>query len=132
MQDLFYTKTAELADVVLPAQPAGAESEGTVTSASAACSASARHVPPPAGVRDDLEIIFDLARRLGHDWGTPDPEAIWNELRTSQPDACRHELRRLEEMGGIQWPCYDESTPRRNVPAWQAVERSADWSARAF
>jgi len=29
VQDLFYTKTAELADVVLPAPQAGCESEGT-------------------------------------------------------------------------------------------------------
>ena len=31
VQDLFLTKTAELADVVLPAAAAWAESEGTVT-----------------------------------------------------------------------------------------------------
>ena len=32
VQDLFYTKTAELADVVLPASAGWCESEGTVTS----------------------------------------------------------------------------------------------------
>ena len=32
VQDLFYTKTAELADVVLPATAGWCESEGTVTS----------------------------------------------------------------------------------------------------
>jgi len=70
-----------------------------------------RTVPHPPGVRDDLEIIFDLARRLGHDWGTPDPEAIWNELRALSPMHGGMSYRRLEEMGGIQWPCYDESHP---------------------
>ena len=68
-------------------------------------------VPPPAGVRDDLEIIFDLARRLGHDWGKPAAESLWDELRTLSPMHAGMSYRRLEAMGGIQWPCYDESHP---------------------
>jgi predicted molibdopterin-dependent oxidoreductase YjgC len=111
VQDLFYTKTAELADVVLPAAAGAFESEGTVTSSERRVQRVRRTVPPPAGVRDDLEIIFDLARRLGHDWGTPDPEAIWNESRGLSPMHAGMSYRRLEEMDGIQWPCYDESHP---------------------
>jgi predicted molibdopterin-dependent oxidoreductase YjgC len=111
VQDLFYTKTAELADVVLPAAAGAFESEGTVTSSERRVQRVRRTVPPPAGVRDDLDIIFDLARRLGHDWGAPNPEAIWNELRSLSPMHCGMSYRRLEEMGGIQWPCYDESHP---------------------
>jgi predicted molibdopterin-dependent oxidoreductase YjgC len=111
VQDLFYTKTAELADVVLPAAAGAFESEGTVTSSERRVQRVRRTVPPPSGVRDDLEIIFDLARRLGHDWGTPDPEAIWNELRSLSPMHAGMSYRRLEEMDGIQWPCYDESHP---------------------
>jgi len=111
VQDLFYTKTAELADVVLPAAAGAFESEGTVTSSERRVQRVRRTVPPPPGVRDDLEIIFDLARRLGHEWGTPDSETIWNELRTLSPMHGGMSYRRLEEMGGIQWPCYDESHP---------------------
>jgi predicted molibdopterin-dependent oxidoreductase YjgC len=111
VQDLFYTKTAELADVVLPAAAGAFESEGTVTSSERRVQRVRRTVPPPAGVRDDLEIIFDLVRRLGHDWGTPDAEAIWNELRSLSPMHGGMSYRRLEELGGIQWPCYDESHP---------------------
>jgi len=111
VQDLFFTKTAELADVVLPAAAGAFESEGTVTSSERRVQRVRRTVPPPAGVRDDLEIIFDLARRLGHDWGTPDSETIWNELRTLSPMHGGMSYTRLEELGGIQWPCYDESHP---------------------
>jgi formate dehydrogenase major subunit len=111
VQDLFYTKTAELADVVLPAAAGAFESEGTVTSSERRVQRVRRTVAPPAGVRDDIEIIFDLARRLGHDWGTPHPEAIWNELRTLSPMHAGMSYRRLEEMGGVQWPCYDEAHP---------------------
>ncbi len=111
VQDIFYTKTAELADVVLPAAAGAFESEGTVTSSERRVQRVRRTVPPPAGVRDDLDVIFELARRLGHDWGTPNPEALWDELRPLSPMHGGMSYRRLEEMGGIQWPCYDESHP---------------------
>jgi formate dehydrogenase major subunit len=111
VQDLFYTKTAELADVVLPASAGAFESDGTVTSSERRVQRVRRTVPPPPGVRDDLDIVYDLARRLGHDWGKPDPEALWNELRSLSPMHGGMSYRRLEEMGGIQWPCYDESHP---------------------
>jgi len=58
VQDLFYTKTAELTDVVLPAAAGAFESEGTVTSSERRVQRVRRTVPPPAGVRDDLEIIL--------------------------------------------------------------------------
>ncbi len=111
VQDLFYTNTAELADVVLPAAAGAFESEGTVTSSERRVQRVRRTVPPPAGVRDDLDILYDLARRLGHDWGAPDAESIWNELRSLSPMHAGMSYRRLEELGGIQWPCYDESHP---------------------
>ena len=111
VQDLFYTRTAQLADVVVPAAAGAFESEGTVTSSERRVQRVRRTVPPPEGVRDDLDIIFDLARRLGHDWGAPDPEAIWNELRTLSPMHAGMSYRRLEDLGGIQWPCYDETHP---------------------
>jgi formate dehydrogenase major subunit len=111
VQDLFYTKTAELADVVLPAAAGAFESEGTVTSSERRVQRVRRTVPSPAGVRDDVEIIFELARRLGHDWGAPKAECVWNELRSLSPMHCGMSYHRLEELGGIQWPCYHDSHP---------------------
>jgi predicted molibdopterin-dependent oxidoreductase YjgC len=111
VQDLFYTRTAELADVVLPAAAGWCESEGTVTSSERRVQRVRAAVPSPPGVRDDTEIIFDLARRLGHDWGAPDPERLWNELRKLSPMHGGMSYSRLEQLGGIQWPCYDESHP---------------------
>jgi formate dehydrogenase major subunit len=111
VQDMFYTKTAELADVVLPAAAGWCESEGTVTSSERRVQRVRRAVPPPEGVRDDMEIVFELAKRMGHDWGRPSAEALWNELRPLSPMHAGMSYKRLEEMGGIQWPCYDESHP---------------------
>jgi formate dehydrogenase major subunit len=111
VQDLFYTETAALADVILPAAAGWCESEGTVTSSERRVQRVRAAVPPPPGVRDDTEIIYELARRLGHDWGKPNAERIWNELRQLSPMHTGMTYKRLEEMGGIQWPCYDESHP---------------------
>ena len=111
VQDMFYTETAALADVILPATAGWCESDGTVTSSERRVQRVRAAVPRPPGVRDDVEIIFDLARRLGHDWGKPNSEELWNELRQLSPMHGGMSYRRLEELGGIQWPCYDETHP---------------------
>jgi predicted molibdopterin-dependent oxidoreductase YjgC len=111
VQDLFFTNTAALADVVLPAAAGWCESEGTVTSSERRVQRVRNAVPLPEGARDDIAILFDLARRLGHDWGQPVPERIWNELRPLSPMHGGMSYARLEKLNGIQWPCYDESHP---------------------
>ena len=71
VQDIFLTQTAELADVVLPAAAAWAESEGTVTNSERRVQRVRKALEPPGEARDDLAIIFELARRMGADWGEP-------------------------------------------------------------
>ena len=111
VQDLFLTATGELADVVLPAAAGWCESEGTVTSSERRVQRVRKALDPPGGVRDDIEIICDLARRLGHDWGRPSAEDIWNEVRRLSPMHAGMSYARLEADGGLHWPCYHESHP---------------------
>jgi predicted molibdopterin-dependent oxidoreductase YjgC len=111
VQDIFLTKTGELAEVVLPASSSWCEAEGTVTSSERRVQRVRKALEPPGQARDDSQILFDLARRLGHDWGTADAEAIWNECRSLSPWHAGMSYARLEAMGGIQWPCYDETHP---------------------
>jgi len=111
VQDLFYTKTAELAHVILPGSAGWCETEGTVTSSERRVQRVRAAVPLPEGVRDDMDIIYELAKRFGRDWGKPDAETIWNELRSLSPMHAGMTYKRLEELDGIQWPCYDESHP---------------------
>jgi formate dehydrogenase major subunit len=111
VQDLFLTKTAELADVVLPASAAWAEAEGTVTNSERRVQRVRKAKDAPGDARDDLAILFDLARRMGHDWGVPDAEGVWNEVRRLSPVHAGMSYARLEALGGIQWPCYDEDHP---------------------
>jgi formate dehydrogenase major subunit len=111
VQDIFLTQTAELAHVVLPATAGWAESEGTVTNSERRVQRVRRALEPPAGARDDLDIISELARRLGCDWGHPTAEEAWDECRSLSPMHAGMSYARLDELGGIQWPCPDEAHP---------------------
>jgi predicted molibdopterin-dependent oxidoreductase YjgC len=111
VQDMFLTKTAAIADVVLPAAAGWAESEGTVTNSERRVQRVRKALEPPGEARDDLWIVYELARRMGHDWGEASAEKTWDELRTLSPVHAGMSYKRLEELGGLQWPCYDESHP---------------------
>lgn len=111
VQDLFLTGTAELADVVLPAAAGWCETEGTVTSSERRVQRVRRAVAPPAGVRDDIDVLVELAGRFGHKWEYENAEAIWDEVRSLSPMHAGMTYARLEALKGIQWPCYDETHP---------------------
>jgi formate dehydrogenase major subunit len=111
VQDIFLTQTAELAHVVLPAAAGWAESEGTVTNSERRVQRVRRALEPPAGACDDVDLICDLAQRLGCDWGRPTAEQVWDECRSLSPMHAGMSYVRLDELGGIQWPCPDESHP---------------------
>ena len=111
VQDIFMTATAELADVVLPAAAAWAESEGTVTNSERRVQRVRKALEPPGEARDDLWIIEEIARRMGAEWGWQTAEDVWNEVRALSPVHAGMSYARLEELGGLQWPCYDENHP---------------------
>jgi predicted molibdopterin-dependent oxidoreductase YjgC len=111
VQDLFLTRTAELADVVLPGCAGWAESEGTVTSSERRVQRVRKALDPPGEARDDIEIVYELARRLGHDLGSAKAEDIWNEVRSLSPMHAGMSYARLEELRGIQWPCWKDEHP---------------------
>jgi formate dehydrogenase major subunit len=111
VQDIFLTKTAEMADVVLPASAAWAECEGTVTSSERRVQRVRKALDPPGEAKDDIEILCSLARALGHPWRTPTAEEVWNEVRSLSPMHTGMSYERLESLGGIQWPCRDETDP---------------------
>ena len=105
VQDIFMTRTAEMADVVLPASVGWAESDGTVTSSERRVQRVRAAVTPPGEARHDIDIIFDIAARMGMDMGDRDPEVLWDELRLLSPMHAGMSWERLESEGGLQWPC---------------------------
>jgi len=108
VQDIFLTKTAEIADVVLPASASWCEAEGTVTNSERRVQRVRKALEPPGQARDDTRILIDLAARTGHRWEYGSSEDIWNELRSLAPNHAGMSYKRLEELGGIQWPSYSE------------------------
>ncbi|TQM76247.1 formate dehydrogenase subunit alpha [Thermopolyspora flexuosa] len=110
VQDIFLTKTAQMADVVLPAAAAWCESEGTFTNSERRVQRVRKALNPPGEARDDIEIICEIARRLGHDWRYESAEEVWNELRSLSPIHRGMTYERLERLQGIQWPCYSEDS----------------------
>ena len=110
VQEIVLTRTAQLADVVLPAAATWCEGEGTVTNSERRVQRVRKACDPPAGARDELWIITEIARRMGTDFGQPTAESLWNEFRAIAPHfAGGMSYARLEALGGIQWPCPDET-----------------------
>jgi predicted molibdopterin-dependent oxidoreductase YjgC len=111
VQDIFLTKTAQLAHVVLPASASWCEAEGTVTNSERRVQRVRKAIEPPKDARDDIWIISQIARRLGKDFGDPSPEQAWNEMRSLAPMFGGMSYARLEQCNGLQWPCGDDEHP---------------------
>jgi predicted molibdopterin-dependent oxidoreductase YjgC len=109
VQDIFLTKTAEIAHVVLPAAASWCEDEGTVTSSERRVQRVRKALEPPGEARADLAILVALGKRLGVDLGSSDAEKVWDELRSLSPWHGGMSYARLEKHGGLQWPCHDET-----------------------
>ncbi len=112
VQDIFRTATADLADVVLPAAADWCEYEGTVTNSERRVQRVRKAIDPPGQARPDTHIICGIAERLGHAWGQPTAEEVWDELRSLSLN-WHHGMSyaRLDALGGIQWPCPTEDHP---------------------
>ena len=111
VQDIFLTKTAQLAHVVFPASASWCESEGTVTSSERRVQRVRKALDPPGEARDDVEILCDLAHRLGSDLGIKTPHDAWEECRKLSSWHAGMSYERLEALGGLQWPCPSENHP---------------------
>ncbi|MET9500616.1 molybdopterin oxidoreductase family protein [Streptomyces sp. NPDC006622] len=107
--DVVLSETAALADVVLPVTQ-WAEESGTTTSLEGRVLLRQRAITPPEGVRSDLEVLHELAARLGVEKGFPtDPEEVFEELRRASAggpaDYSGITYRRLAQENGVFWPC---------------------------
>ncbi len=111
VQDIFLTKTGELAEVVFPASASWCESDGTVTSSERRVQRCRKALAAPGEAWDDIAILCALARRLGHDWPDYTAEQVWDEIRSLSAWHAGMSYARLDELDGIPWPCYDEHHP---------------------
>ena len=118
VQDILFTKTAEMADVVFPVgrvvvRGRGHGDEQRATRAARAQGArSARR-----GARRHRGSSPSSRAGSGTTGRDPIAEDVWDELRSLSPMHAGMSYARLEELGGIQWPCPDEEHPGVAVPA---------------
>ncbi|MCY4086618.1 MAG: formate dehydrogenase subunit alpha [Actinomycetia bacterium] len=79
VQDIFLTETAEFADVVLPAS-SYMEKTGTYTNTDRRVQVGGTVLEPPGQARLDLELIQDIACRIGLEMSYSSPEEVFDEL----------------------------------------------------
>ncbi len=109
-QDIFLNETSRrFADVVLPAA-CFAEKEGTFTNTERRVQRVRKAVDAPGEARGDLEVIFEVAARMGKDWGEPSAPEVWDEVADLSPKFTGIRYDRIEDEG-IQWPCPERSHP---------------------
>ncbi|WP_309979235.1 molybdopterin oxidoreductase family protein [Agromyces sp. 3263] len=118
--DFFLSETAALADVVLPVTQ-WAEEEGTMTNLEGRVIRRRRAITPPAGVRDELWILSELARRLECDAAfDTDPERVFDELRAASEGG-------IADYSGIDYAMLD-----RGEAAYWPMPRGTVGTPRLF
>jgi assimilatory nitrate reductase catalytic subunit len=127
--DVVLSETAALADVVLPVTQ-WAEETGTTTNLEGRVLLRRQAITPPDGIRSDLDVMHELADRLGVEKGFPtDPEEVFEELRRASAggpaDYSGITYRRLAEENGVFWPCPTEDTVARPGPAEDTAAQPA-------
>ncbi len=130
VQDIFYSETAQLADVVLPAA-SFAEKDGTFTNTERRVQRVRAAVPAPGEARADWQILSALAQhpRLRREplprphlpapldfsgWEYTHPAAIMAEISRLVPLYGGIAYDRLE-AGGLQWPCPHLNHPGTEI-----------------
>ncbi len=112
--DIFLSDTASIADIVLPITQ-WAEEDGTMTNLEGRVIRRRKALEPPEGVRSDLDIIAELARRLAAPSSFPsDPRAVFDDLRAASAGGLADYAGITwdrAEPDGICWPCPDENHP---------------------
>ncbi|MFP5597053.1 formate dehydrogenase subunit alpha [Kluyvera sp. 142486] len=104
VQDIFMTKTAEQADVLLPATSWG-EHGGVFTCADRGFQRFEKAIEPTYNVKRDWEIISLLANEMGYPMHYDDNQQIWDEMRELCPLFYGVTYEKMGEMGHVQWPC---------------------------
>jgi assimilatory nitrate reductase catalytic subunit len=112
--DFVLSETAALADVVLPTAQ-WAEEDGTMTNLEGRVLRRRAVRRPPPGVRTDLSVIAELARRLGGVGINASPETVFRELGRASAggpaDYAGIDWARLDAEDGVYWPCPDPAHP---------------------
>lgn len=121
VQDIFFTETAELADVVLPAA-SFAEKDGTFTNTERRVQKVRKAIEPIGDSKPDWLILMELMNKLGYSKKYLHPSEIMEEIRTVVPQYGGITYERIEKEG-LQWPCPDINHPGTKYLHKKAIAR---------
>ncbi|WP_374023378.1 molybdopterin oxidoreductase family protein [Mycobacterium sp. HNNTM2301] len=131
VSDIFLSETAALADVVLPTTQ-WAEESGTMTNLEGRVIMRRAAIAAPGDVRSDLDVMADLAKRLGVQGFSADPREVFEELsRASQGGNADYRgisYERIADGHGVFWPCPSAmypDTPRLFAEDFPTPDRRA-------
>jgi len=110
VQDIFFTETARWADVILPGS-SFAEKDGTFTSTERRIQRVREVIEPVGESQADWKIICQLAKELGYPMEYSHPAEIMEEIASLTPIYGGVSYSRLDNTGGLQWPCPDSTHP---------------------
>ena len=109
VQDIFFSETAQLAHVVLPAA-CFAEKDGTFSNTERRVQRVRKAVEAPGQAKVDWEIIAQLSSKMGYPMNYADAEDIMKEINALTPSYAGITYDRIEKVG-IQWPCPNATHP---------------------
>ena len=108
VQDIFLNETAKFAHVFLPGA-SFLEKDGTFTNAERRISPVRKVMRPLAGYAD-WEITQMLSNALGYPMNYTHPSEIMDEIASLTPTFNGVSYEKIDQLGSIQWPCYDEES----------------------
>lgn len=115
VQDIFFNKTCEFADVIFPATAWG-EHEGVYTSCDRRFQRVHKLIEPDPGLKTDWQILCLMATAMGYPMHYDNTEQIWDEMRSLAPGFYGATYKKLEANHGIQWPCYSVHPSNTGTP----------------
>jgi formate dehydrogenase major subunit len=134
VQDVFFSRTAQYADVVLPASPS-LEKDGTFTNTERRIQRLYRVLEPLGDSKPDWEIFQEIANRMGANWHYEHPSQIMAEAASLAPIFAGVSYERLEGWNSQIWPVEPNgnSTPllfteRFGFPDGKARLFPVDWT----
>ena len=109
-QEIFLSRTAQRADVVLPAA-SYLEKDGTFVNFDRRVQRVRPALEPPGEAKQDFEVIHRVGHELGADLGCPTPADAWAEMASLTPTFAGISHDRLDREGPIHWPCRSAEDP---------------------
>jgi formate dehydrogenase (coenzyme F420) alpha subunit len=123
LQNLFMTRTAEYADVILPTVAFGEETV-TFTSTERRIQLAVKAVEPPPGLVSAWQQVAEVARRYGTKWAYKSSADVLSEASSLVHEYSAASYENLARDYGRQWPCTQDK-PLGTSCLFAAGEQSA-------